>query len=110
MLVKFSDMNFENEANLVTAFQGVTACMQDTDLPVKVQACLSLQCMIRHETGISFLFKSELKCFYLLHYINILLIFLIIVRARVIPNLPTIMQGFINYILKYIKNIYIYCK
>ncbi|CAG8437081.1 2268_t:CDS:10 [Funneliformis mosseae] len=68
MLVKFSDLNFENEANLATAFQGVTTCMRDTELPVKVQACLSLQCMIRHET----------------------------VRNALIPNLPMIMQELLD--------------
>jgi importin-7 len=52
MLIRFSKMDFENKTNLAVAFQGVTSCMRDNELPVRVQACLSLQYMIRHELGI----------------------------------------------------------
>nr|CAG8446848.1 11986_t:CDS:10 [Entrophospora candida] len=38
MVVKFGIINFENEANLSTAFGGVINCIKDPELPVKVQA------------------------------------------------------------------------
>ncbi|CAG8577467.1 17791_t:CDS:10, partial [Gigaspora margarita] len=50
MIIKFDRLDFEQESNLATAFQGITNCMRDEELPVKVQACLALQSMIRHET------------------------------------------------------------
>ncbi|CAG8739929.1 15482_t:CDS:2, partial [Dentiscutata heterogama] len=50
MIIKFDSLEFEQESNLAIAFQGITRCMSDDELPVKVQACLALQSMIRHET------------------------------------------------------------
>ncbi|CAG8475521.1 4872_t:CDS:10, partial [Acaulospora morrowiae] len=64
MLVKFDELDFDLESSLATAFQGVITCMSDSELPVKVQACLALQCLMRHES----------------------------VRTALIPNLPIIMQ------------------
>jgi len=51
MLVKFSELNFQDQQNLAAAFQGITDCMRDVELPVKVQAALALQSMIRHDVG-----------------------------------------------------------
>ncbi|CAG8832868.1 25922_t:CDS:2, partial [Racocetra persica] len=50
MMIRFDSLDFEQESNLGIAFQGITNCMRDEELPVKVQACLALQSMIRHET------------------------------------------------------------
>lgn len=90
MLMRFNKMDFENKANLAIAFRGVTTCMRDTELPVRVQACLSLQFMIQHESG-TFLFYS--KYFHTVLCINIVNILLFIVRNALIPSLPMIMQG-----------------
>lgn len=40
-------------------YQNVLDCLRDTDLPVKVQAALALQPMIRHESG-KFVNSSEI--------------------------------------------------
>ncbi|CAG8511343.1 16093_t:CDS:10 [Cetraspora pellucida] len=56
------------KSNLGIAFQGITSCMRDDELPVKVQACLALQSMIRHET----------------------------VKAALIPNIPMVMQQLLD--------------
>jgi hypothetical protein len=37
--------------NLATVYQNVVECIRDNELPVKVQAALALQPMIRHESG-----------------------------------------------------------
>ncbi|RHZ46534.1 hypothetical protein Glove_615g3 [Diversispora epigaea] len=68
MLVKFGDIDFEHETTLATAFQGVTSCMNDTELPVKIQACLALQGLIHEES----------------------------VRIALIPNLPIVMQKLLD--------------
>ncbi|KAI7906287.1 armadillo-type protein [Cokeromyces recurvatus] len=64
----FSDLDFNNEQNLATLYQSVIDCIRDTELAVKVQACLALQPMIRHES----------------------------VRNAMAPNLPFIMQELLN--------------
>ncbi|KAG0768001.1 hypothetical protein G6F57_006285 [Rhizopus arrhizus] len=64
----FSDLDFANEQNLATLYQSVTDCIRDTELAVKVQACLALQPMIRHES----------------------------VRNAMAPSLPFIMQELLN--------------
>ncbi|KAI9277967.1 armadillo-type protein [Umbelopsis sp. AD052] len=64
----FSDLDFANEQNLATVYQSVVDCIRDTELPVKVQAALSLQPMIRHES----------------------------VRNAIVPNLPFIMQELLS--------------
>ncbi|CAG8478067.1 8378_t:CDS:10, partial [Cetraspora pellucida] len=38
MMIKFDSLDFEQESNLGIAFQGITNCMRDDELPVKVQA------------------------------------------------------------------------
>lgn len=64
----FSDMDFANEQNLATLYQNVLDALRDSELPVKVQAALALQPMIRHES----------------------------VRIAMAPNLPFIMQELLN--------------
>ncbi|KAL0098010.1 armadillo-type protein [Phycomyces blakesleeanus] len=64
----FSNLDFTNEQNLSTLYQSVLDCLHDTELPVKVQAALALQPMIRHES----------------------------VREAMVPHLPFIMQEFLN--------------
>ncbi|CEP12645.1 hypothetical protein [Parasitella parasitica] len=46
----FSDLDFSNEQNLAILYQNVLACLQDPELPVRVQAALALQHMVRHES------------------------------------------------------------
>lgn len=64
----FSDLDFTNEQNLATLYQNVLDALRDPELPVKVQAALALQPMIRHES----------------------------VRNAMAPNLPFIMQELLN--------------
>ncbi|KAI9304897.1 armadillo-type protein [Cunninghamella echinulata] len=64
----FSDLDFANKQNLAILYQNVLDCLRDTDLPVKVQAALALQPMIRHES----------------------------VREAMAPSLPFIMQELLN--------------
>lgn len=64
----FSDLDFANEQNLATLYQNVLDSLRDPELPVKVQAALALQPMIRHES----------------------------VRNAMAPNLPFIMQELLN--------------
>ncbi|KAI7867363.1 armadillo-type protein [Spinellus fusiger] len=64
----FSDLDFENKQNLDTLYQNVLECLRDEELPVKVQAALALQPMIRHES----------------------------VREAIVPQLPFIMQEFLR--------------
>ncbi|KAI9281483.1 armadillo-type protein [Sporodiniella umbellata] len=64
----FSDLDFTNEQNLAILYTNVTDCIRDTELAVRVQACLALQPMIRHES----------------------------VRNAMAPNLPFIMQELLN--------------
>ncbi|KAI8335415.1 armadillo-type protein [Chlamydoabsidia padenii] len=65
---RFSDLDFANQQNLATLYQNVLDCLRDTDLPVKIQAALALQPMIRHES----------------------------VREAMVPSLPFIMQELLN--------------
>lgn len=60
----FSDLDFANEQNLATLYESVLNALRDSELPVKVQAALALQPMIRHES----------------------------VRNAMAPNLPFIME------------------
>lgn len=64
----FSDLDFTNEQNLANLYQNVTDCIRDSELAVRVQACLALQPMIRHES----------------------------VRNAMAPSLPFIMQELLN--------------
>ncbi|CAJ0906325.1 7840_t:CDS:10 [Entrophospora sp. SA101] len=54
--------------NLSTAFGGVINCIKDPELPVKVQACLALQILIKHKS----------------------------VRNAIIPNIAVIMQEILD--------------
>ncbi|CAG8569447.1 9240_t:CDS:10 [Ambispora leptoticha] len=67
-LIKFSNLEFQNQSNLVTAFQGITGCMQDPELPVKVQAALGLQSLLHHD----------------------------FVKDALVPNLQMVMQELLN--------------
>ncbi|KAI9256941.1 putative nonsense-mediated mRNA decay protein [Sporodiniella umbellata] len=64
----FSDLDFSNEQNLAVLYQFIIDCIQDSELAVRVQACLALQPMIRHGS----------------------------VRNAMAPNLPFIMQELLN--------------
>ncbi|CAJ0650459.1 16009_t:CDS:10 [Entrophospora sp. SA101] len=64
MIMKFNELEFQQEANIMTAFQGITICMQDPELPVKIQACLALEPLLKYES----------------------------VKKVLVPNLPAIMQ------------------
>ncbi|TPX33573.1 hypothetical protein SmJEL517_g03541 [Synchytrium microbalum] len=46
----FSDLEFQNEENLHTAFQHILNCLQDTELPVRVEAALCLNSFFRHDS------------------------------------------------------------
>ncbi|KAI7872425.1 armadillo-type protein [Spinellus fusiger] len=50
MARQFSDLNFANPQNLALLYQSVLDCLKDSELPVRVQAALALQPMIRHES------------------------------------------------------------
>ncbi|CAJ0826520.1 6037_t:CDS:10 [Entrophospora sp. SA101] len=65
MIMKFNELEFQQEANIMTAFQGITICMQDPELPVKIQACLALEPLLKYES----------------------------VKKVLVPNLPAIMQS-----------------
>ncbi|CAG8526480.1 11131_t:CDS:10 [Ambispora gerdemannii] len=67
-LIRFSNIEFQNQSNLAAAFQGITECMQDPELPVKVQAALGLQSLIHHD----------------------------FVKDALIPNLQMVMQELLN--------------
>nr|CAG8481704.1 10796_t:CDS:10 [Entrophospora candida] len=64
MIMRFNELEFQQEANIMTAFQGITICMQDPELPVKIQACLALEPLLKYES----------------------------VKKVLVPNLPAIMQ------------------
>ncbi|KAI8394007.1 armadillo-type protein [Radiomyces spectabilis] len=64
----FSDLDFSSEQNLATLYESVLGCLRDPELPVKIQAALALQPMIRHES----------------------------VREAMVPHLPFIMQELLN--------------
>ncbi|KAF7728772.1 hypothetical protein EC973_005610 [Apophysomyces ossiformis] len=68
MAKHFRDLDFANEQNLATLYQNVLDCLRDPELPVKVQAALALQPMIRHES----------------------------IRNAMVPSLPFIMQELLN--------------
>ncbi|KAI8097286.1 armadillo-type protein [Halteromyces radiatus] len=65
---KFSNLDFSSEENVLILYENVLECLRDSELPVKVQAALALQPMIRHET----------------------------VRNAMEPSLPFIMQELLN--------------
>ncbi|CAO3651162.1 unnamed protein product [Cunninghamella echinulata] len=65
---KFSNLDFSSEENVTILYENVLQCLRDNELPVKVQAALALQPMIRHES----------------------------VCAAMEPSLPFIMQELLN--------------
>ncbi|CAO3652340.1 unnamed protein product [Cunninghamella blakesleeana] len=65
---KFSNLDFSSEENVGILYENVLQCLHDNELPVKVQAALALQPMIRHES----------------------------VRVAMEPSLPFIMQELLN--------------
>ncbi|KAI8976256.1 armadillo-type protein [Pilobolus umbonatus] len=64
----FSEFEFADAENLFTVYQGVSGCLADTELPVRVQAALALQPMIHHD----------------------------LVYQAIQPNVPMIMQELLN--------------
>ncbi|KAL7276738.1 Nonsense-mediated mRNA decay protein 5 [Rhizina undulata] len=49
VLEKFSDLDFQDENNVVLIYQNIVLCLNDTELPVRVEAALALQPLIRHD-------------------------------------------------------------
>lgn len=81
--------------NLAALYQSVLDGLRDSDLPVRVEAALALQPMIRHESGM--LLRPPLwKFTNIKFYPNLLIFFDLVdltVRNAMIPSLPFIMQG-----------------
>ncbi|KAF2761125.1 ARM repeat-containing protein [Pseudovirgaria hyperparasitica] len=48
-LERFEQLEFKDENNLVTIYKNILECMADPDLPVRVEAALALQPLIRHD-------------------------------------------------------------
>lgn len=48
-LEKFEALEFKEESNLLTAYRSILECMADAQLPVRVEAALALQPLIRHD-------------------------------------------------------------
>jgi len=49
ILEKFADLDFKDENNVVLIYQNILQCLNDPELPVRVEAALALQPLIRHE-------------------------------------------------------------
>jgi transcription termination factor NusB len=49
VLEKFSELDFKDENNVVLIYQNIIQCLNDPDLPVRVEAALALQPLIRHD-------------------------------------------------------------
>ena len=63
-LQKFDRLDFKEESNLILVYRNVLESMTDTELPVRVEAALALQVLIRHD----------------------------VIRAEMQSNIPQIMQ------------------
>ncbi|KAB8338931.1 hypothetical protein FH972_021871 [Carpinus fangiana] len=48
-LEKFEALEFKEESNLLLAYRSILQCMADEQLPVRVEAALALQPLIRHD-------------------------------------------------------------
>ncbi|KDB24195.1 hypothetical protein H109_03932 [Trichophyton interdigitale MR816] len=48
VLEKFEQLDFKDPNNLMTIYRNILDCLADPDLPVRVEAALSLQPLIRH--------------------------------------------------------------
>ncbi|KAF3927635.1 Importin-7 [Arthrobotrys entomopaga] len=46
---KFSDLDFQDQNNVVLIYESIIACLNDEKLPVRVEAALALSPLIRHE-------------------------------------------------------------
>jgi hypothetical protein len=46
---KFEQLDFKDSNNLLVIYRNILECMADTDLPVRVEAALALQPLIRHD-------------------------------------------------------------
>ncbi|EKD12477.1 uncharacterized protein L3040_008197 [Drepanopeziza brunnea f. sp. 'multigermtubi'] len=46
---KFEQLNFKDTNNLLVIYRNILECMADPDLPVRVEAALALQPLIRHD-------------------------------------------------------------
>ena len=49
VLEKFADLDFKDENNVVLIYQNILQCLNDPELPVRVEAALALQPLIRHD-------------------------------------------------------------
>lgn len=49
VLEKFSELDFQDQNNIVVIYQNILQSLEDPDLPVRVEAALALQPLIRHE-------------------------------------------------------------
>ncbi|KAJ6262836.1 hypothetical protein Dda_1393 [Drechslerella dactyloides] len=46
---KFSDLDFQDQNNIVLIYESIITCLNDEKLPVRVEAALALSPLIRHE-------------------------------------------------------------
>ena len=49
MVEKFQELKFENQDNLITVYTNILESMADRELPVRLEAALALQPLIKHE-------------------------------------------------------------
>lgn len=49
MMNRFADIEFEDQQNLAVAYRGVMHCLTEPELPVRVEAALALQPLIRQD-------------------------------------------------------------
>jgi len=49
MMNRFADIEYKNQENLAIAYQGVLKCLTENELPVRVEAALALQPLIRQD-------------------------------------------------------------
>jgi len=49
VLEKFSELDFKDENNVILIYQNIIQCLNDPELPVRVEAALALQPLIRHD-------------------------------------------------------------
>ncbi|KAI5778900.1 armadillo-type protein [Geopyxis carbonaria] len=49
VLEKFSELDFKDDNNVILIYQNIIQCLNDAELPVRVEAALALQPLIRHE-------------------------------------------------------------
>ncbi|KAF8539741.1 armadillo-type protein [Trichophaea hybrida] len=49
VLEKFSELDFKDENNVILIYQNIIQCLNDPELPVRIEAALALQPLIRHD-------------------------------------------------------------